>query len=70
MAILVSDQLKVYSLVDKTSYDNDYPNVYYSLYSRLYWSLRHTSASISYQEFKSLFEWQMMDEISSLLEEL
>lgn len=58
---------KVYTLVDKGDYDEDYANTYYGVYTRIYWALKNRSADWSYEHFKTLPEPNMIKEIRHLI---
>ena len=57
----------VYSLVNKADYENNYGDVYYSLYARLYWKLKNRGSNISYENFIGIPERDMLEKISNLL---
>lgn len=56
----------VYSFVDKLDYDKNYIDLYYSLYTRMYWKLNNRSANISYENFRKLSESGMIAVINAL----
>tara|TARA_R100000750_G_scaffold53279_1_gene38698 strand:+ start:147 stop:698 length:552 start_codon:yes stop_codon:yes gene_type:complete len=58
---------QVYTLADKSDYDEDYANLYYGVYTRIFWTLKNRSADWSYEHFKSLPESNMLKEIRALI---
>lgn len=57
----------VYSLVEKEDYDNDYVNVYYSLHTRIFWKIKNRISNISFENFKSMPERDMLEQINNLV---
>jgi len=58
---------KVYTLVDKRDYEEDYANLYYGIYTRIYWTIKNRSTDQSYDHFKTLPEPDMIKKIRFLL---